>query len=218
MKLRFLIIIMMISLFLSGCSNSDSKNEIEKEPSNNTETELESDTNDVEKTDEEDGLDTLESLGEVETEKGLFTVEITFPSDFVGEATQEELNQTAEENGFKSITLNDDGSAIYVMTKDKHNELLEETRLSLETSLNEMVGSEDYPEIVSVESNNSFTEFIVVTKNQELSLSESFSVMALYMMGGMYGVIEGEEVDNINIKFINEATGEIISESNSKDM
>jgi hypothetical protein len=37
-------------------------------------------------------------------------------------------------------------------------------------------------------------------------------------MGGIYSIFDGEEVDNINVKFINEASGEIISESNSSEM
>ena len=56
----------------------------------------------------------------IEVDENLLTVELTIPADFVGETTQEELNQTAKEEGLKSITLNEDGSATYVMTKKKH--------------------------------------------------------------------------------------------------
>ena len=49
-------------------------------------------------------------------------------------------------------------------------------------------------------------------------MSESFSVMALYMYGGMYGIFSGEEVDNVHVDFKNADSGEIISSANSEDM
>ena len=209
MKSKFLIIILILSLLLAGCSNPEAGKDVEKESNNQAEEITESD---------EIGLEELETLGEIETEDGLLNVEMTFPPDFVGETTQEELNQLAITDGFISITLNDDGSATYIMTKNKHKKLLEETRVSFESSLEEMIGSSDYPEIVSIKANDNFTEFTVVTKNTELSFSESFSVISFYMMGGMYGIFSGEEVDDVNVKFVNESSGEIISQSNSNDM
>lgn len=38
------------------------------------------------------------------------------------------------------------------------------------------------------------------------------------MYGGMYSIFEGKEVDNIHISYVNAETGDIISESNSKDL
>ena len=48
--------------------------------------------------------------GMVEVDSGLFNVTITVPATFVEEgATQESLDATAKEEGYKSITLNEDG-------------------------------------------------------------------------------------------------------------
>lgn len=38
------------------------------------------------------------------------------------------------------------------------------------------------------------------------------------MYGGIYGIFSGEEVENIQVTFINEATGDVISESNSSEL
>lgn len=165
-----------------------------------------------------DGMEDLESLGDIEVDKNLFDVVITMPADLVGETTQEELDRQAAESGVHSITLNEDGSATYVMSKEQHKKLLEDTRQSIRTSLDEMVGSEDYPNITSIEANDDFTSFTVTTTSTEVSFTEAFSVIGLYMYGGIYGIFSGETPDNIHVDFVNADTGEIMESSDSKDM
>lgn len=165
-----------------------------------------------------DGMEDLENLGDIEVDKNLFDVVITMPADLVGETTQEELDQQAAESGVHSITLNEDGSATYVMSKEQHKKLLEETRQSIQTSLDAMVGSEDYPNITSIEANDNFTSFTVTTTSTELSLTEAFSVMGFYLYGGVYSIFSGETPDNIHVDFVNADTGEIIESSDSKDL
>ena len=160
----------------------------------------------------------LEALGDVNVDKGLFNVTLNIPKDYVGETTQKELDEVAKEKGFKSITLNSDGSATYVMTKAQHEELLAGIRESINSSLKEMVGSEEYPNITKIEANEDFTSFTVTTKNQEPDFSESFGILALYMYGGMYGVFSGEKPENVHVDFVNADSGEVISSSNSKDI
>ena len=154
----------------------------------------------------------------VEVERELFDVTITIPADFVGEQTQEDLDKISQEKGYQSITLNADGSATYVMTRTQHEELLAEYRQQLTDTLNEMVGSEDYPNFTSIVANDNFTEFTVTTKSTELDMNESFSVIAFYMYGGLYNVFSGVYVDNVHVDFINADTGEIIDSSDSSDM
>ena len=145
-------------------------------------------------------------------------MELTIPADYVGETTQEEINQIVEEKGYKSITLHDDGSATYVMTKSQHEEMMSEMTTQINTYLSDMVGSEDYPNITKIEANEDFTSFTIATTSTELGLNESFSVLVFYMYGGMYNIFNGTEVENIAVDFINEATGQIINSANSRDM
>ncbi|MCR5720030.1 MAG: hypothetical protein K6F84_05645, partial [Lachnospiraceae bacterium] len=91
-------------------------------------------------------------------------------------------------------------------------------RDSINSSLADMVESEDYPNITAVTANDDFTSFTITTKNKEPDLSESFAVIGLYMYGGMYAVFNGEPADNIHVDYVNADSGEIISSSNSKDM
>lgn len=155
------------------------------------------------------------SLGDVEVEENLFSVELTIPADYVGETTQEELNKTAEEEGYKSITLNDDGSATYLMTKDQHKKMMSEIADNIKSGLQEMVTSGDYPTFTAVEANSDFTTFTVTTTSSKLNMVESISVMTLYTYGGMYHVFNGTTVDNIHVDFVNAETDKIISSSDS---
>ena len=74
---------------------------------------------------ESEDLSYLAALGDVEVESGLFNVTLTVPAEFVGtERTQADYDALAAENGYKSVTLNADGSVTYIMTKAQHQEIL----------------------------------------------------------------------------------------------
>lgn len=171
------------------------------------------------KADKDTGSDDTEAKSEkIEVDENLFTMELTVPADFVGETTQEELDQTAEEEGIKSITLNEDGSATYVMTKKKHKEMMKKIKSNIDEGLNAMIGSEDYPNFTKVEANKDYTSFTITTTSTELDFAESFSVLSFYMQGGLYNAFNGTPVDNIHVEFINADTGEVISSSDSSEM
>ena len=168
--------------------------------------------------DVDDSLSELEAIGDVDVDKGLFNVTITVPKDFIGDTTQEDIDKSVKEKGYKSGTLNDDGSVTYVMNKEQHNELMKGIKESIDNSLAEMIGSESTPNITDVKANDDYTSFTVTTKSTELGLAESFSVMAFYTYGGMYAIFNGETVDNIHVDFVNADSGEVISSANSSDM
>ena len=214
MKKKLITLLLTSALTLSGCGGADT-------PAANTPSEtgtpaVETPGDNVSEEDSED-LSELDSLGDVEVEQQLFDVTVTIPANYIESSSQEELDAAAKEYGYKA-TLNEDGSATYVMTKSQHKEMMEELTSSMQESLNSMAESEEYPNITSVTANSDFTEFTVTTKNSEPDLAESFSVMAFYMYGGMYNIFNGTEVDNIHVDFVNADSGEIISSSDSKNL
>lgn len=165
----------------------------------------------------EEAMAASDSTGDIEVDSGLFDVEITVPADFVGETTQEELDAEAAESGIR-IVLNDDGSATYTMTKQQHQNMMDEMRDSISQSLNEMIGSEDYPDFTGIEANDDFTSFTVTTSASELGFADGLSVLGFYMYGGLYNVFNGTPADNIHVDFVNADSGEIISSSDSSEM
>lgn len=201
MKKKFIALLLISILTLSGCGNAG--------------TAADNSGSDTKSTQAEQASNALE---DIEAEENLLPVELTIPADYVGESTQEELDELAKEKGYESITLNDDGSATYVMTKAQHKEMMKEIEDTLISSFDDMVGSEDYPNFTDITVNSDFTEFTITTTSTEPDMGESFSVLAFYIYGGMYNVFNGTSVDNIHVDFVNEDTGEVIYSCDSSDM
>lgn len=213
-KLIALMLVGILSCTTIACSDNSSTQKEEVETTSEI-TEQEKPSSDAESAD--DDLDDLDALGDVEVEKELFDVNLTIPAEYVGETTQEELDASAAELGYK-VVLNEDGSATYTMTKSQHREFLENLRTEFNAALNEIAASEEYPNINEITANDNFTSFTVTTLSTELDMMESFSVLAFYMYGGMYNLFSGETIDNVHVDFVNAETGEIISSSDSADM
>lgn len=122
----------------------------------------------------------------------------------------------AEASGYHSITLNDDGSATYRITKEQHEYMLLGVRSSIAESLEDIKNSEDY-NFTDIKVNANCTDFKVTTTSEELSFAESLSVLVFYAFGGMYRMFSGVDIDNVHVSFVNSETGEVISEANSND-
>lgn len=146
------------------------------------------------------------------------TVEITIPSDYVGEnATQEELDaKVAQTDGFKSATLNADGSVTYVMTEACHKKLMQELAQNIDAQLADMAGSSDYPNVISAEASSDYTSFTVTLSTDVVGLQDSLLTLAFYMYGGMYNAFNGTPVDNVCVQFVDQ-TGNVLEEANSRD-
>ncbi len=217
-KIIMLTLLIMVSITTVSCKN----NEAEKESQTNTENktdETETIPADPEQAEDESkgDISNLDALGDIEVEKELFDVNLTIPAQYIGELDQAKLQQQAAEGGYK-ITMNDDGSATYTMTKSQHKKLLEEMSSTINSSLSEMISSGNYPNFTDIVANEDFTNFTVTTKSTELDMNESFSTVALYMYGGMYGIFNGKTPENIHIDFINADSGEIIESTDSSNM
>ena len=199
------------SVLLSGCGDKEKKSEIPVSSEIAVESTIEND--------EEDDLGAdISALGDIEVDKNLFSVEFTVPKDFLDEgATEESLTEKAGE-GVKSVTLNPDGSATYVMTKAAHKELMDEMTADIEDSLEEMVTSGDNPTYKKIEHNSNFTEITVYVDAEDIGLGDTFQILGFYLYGGMYNAFNGTPVDNINVKYINNNTGEVITDANSSEM
>lgn len=211
---KFVAILMTAMLMLSLGACGGEKTSAQESANNSTENISDSaaGNNDSETKD-------LEAIGDVEVDKGLFNVTLTVPADFAdADKTQTDYNALAKEKGYKSITLNADGSLTYVMTKSQHKDLMDEMVKTFQKQLDEMCGSTDYPNFVSIKVNDKYTKFEVVTKSDELDFNESFSVLLFYIISGMYNVFNGTPVDNCDVIFINEASGAVINEASSSDM
>ncbi len=161
----------------------------------------------------------ISAVGDIEVDEGLLTVTITVPAEFAGEdVSQESIDEAVKEKGYISGTVNEDGSVTYVMTKARHNDLMKELSDGFDEALQDMVDSDEYPRFKAITHNEDFTDFTISYDGEELGLVDTLSVLVFYYEGGLYGVFNGERADNVHVAFKNADTGEIIQESNSKDM
>ena len=175
-----------------------------------TEAVVESVANETETEDVETALD-------VDVDKNLFDVEITIPADYLDEGTtQESLNLEVEEMGYKSATLNPDGSVTYTITKDQHAEMMKTVKESIDAGLEELMNSDEYT-FVSIEANDNYTEFTATVSGEELGFGDVIGGMLFFMYGGMYNCYNGTTVDNVCVTYISEVSGEVIEVANSSD-
>lgn len=158
-------------------------------------------------------MDELSAIGDVEVNNGILTVSLTVPKDFAGDtATQEELDQNAGDT-YVSAKLNDDGSVTYKMTKAQHKAMLDGIVESIDSSLEEMIGDENYS-ITDIKHSDDYTQFDVTLSGTELGLGDAFSTMAFYIYGGMYGIFSGHRTDSIVVNFY-DPNGNIIETADS---
>lgn len=212
--MKKIIYLLMFVIMLTGCGSANSENSASSEKKETT-AKIESEEI---KEIESENIDEseVEETGKIEVDDGLLTVEIEIPKNMAGDMTQEAADALVEEKGFLSVTLNDDGSITYKMTKKRHKELLSEMKNEL-TDFSDYIGTEGYENVTDISANDDLTEFVVSTRSKELNADESFLSMYLFVEGGMYSVFSGNELENIKVIYVNPDTKEIIKEVNSKD-
>lgn len=222
-KTALLIATALLTAALTACSGNGGTNATGDNTASNAEQQTA--TASTAKDDGEDQNASQASTGDsgIDVDKGLLNVEITIPAETAeyygfNFESQEEADAYAKEQGFKSTTLGEDGSVTIVMSRSQHKKTMEGLSQKIDEALQEMVGSEDYPNITAVEHNDNYTSFTVTTKSEELGFNESFSVFSFYIYGGMYNSFNGTPADNIHVDFINEASGEVIDSFDSENM
>lgn len=171
------------------------------------------DTSSTEDDDLEKDMEELSAIGDVEVENGILTVSITLPAELVGEITQEELDEGKGTN-YVSAVINDDGSVTYKMTKAQHKEMLASLVKGFDEGIQEMVDDNENYSIASVTYNKDFTVFDVTLDGNELGLGDSFSAMAFYMYGGMYGIFTGKQPEHVIVNYY-DSEGNLIESGDS---
>lgn len=156
--------------------------------------------------------------GTIEVEKEIFNVKITLPAALAEGTTQEDLDQAIKDGVYHTASLNEDGSVTIKMSKQQHKKCMDNMAADMEKFLQEMVGSEDYPNFTDVQANQDYTHFTGTTTSEELDMMGSFSVLGFYMMGGMYAAFNGDAGATITVDFVNADSGKTISSANSSDM
>jgi hypothetical protein len=218
-KLVAVILAMMMVTSLGACGSNDSVSSTNVASTAEQATvapETQEVTKDTSKEDELTAdMAALEAIGEVEVENGILTVSITMPKDFVTkEISQEKLDADAGDN-YLSAKLNQDGSVTYKLTKAQHRAMLDAITEGMEESFQEMIKDESRS-FKEIKHNETYSVFDVTMDTDTVGLGDSFTVLAFYMYGGLYGIFSGNKVDNVIVNFYDPA-GNLIESGNSAE-
>lgn len=224
MKKKLLLLLLTVTLMIAGCGTSDQ--------TESTATAANTTTESTEKSIEQVGSEMAdEALSDITTEvndaannidsdKHLLSIEVTLPAS-VDDITDEEIEDLRTDEGYISITRNDDGSITYVMTKNKQKELLDKLENRFADFADSIPGSEDYPNVTKLEVNSDFSKFTITTTAQskdEISLSETMLAAVFYSFGGAYRGYACESDTSVTVDYVCDSTGEIIASGNSANV
>ncbi len=167
----------------------------------------ESEQQDIEENNDQDGVE------EADVEEGALDVDVTIPASFYAEELDiDQIEAEADEIGITEVTVNDDGSVTYTMPKSVHDEWLSDYVTEIESTMNELVSSEDFVSIRDITANNDYSSFSVVV-DQEV-YENSFDGMAAFSLGisGLfYQLMSGANPDdyNVTIDMVDETSGDV---------
>jgi len=154
----------------------------------------------------------------VEVDRGLLSVTIVLPSDFIEFFGQGGSPESAvAEIGvseYESLVSNPDGSVTLKLSRLQHNRIVADLESDLRRIADEIGSGEEG--IMKVAYNRSLSEFDVTIDRTEADESATFWIMfALSLQYGVYALIagEGEEAEPPLIRFIDAATGEVFETS-----
>ena len=158
------------------------------------------------------GATTESTSSKIETDEKLLTVEIKLPASlFEGEdMTKFDADAYANEQGFKSAKVNEDGSVAVTMTKAKHKELLKEMADSLDASFKELVNGETTPYIKEISHNENFTAVTMKVDKAAYENAFDFTPLAIGMSVSMYQAFTETEY-HVEISIVDAATGAAIN-------
>lgn len=202
---KFATIIFASGLALAACS---SDNEPETEPIEESGSAEDAMTDTQESEDTESGED---SQG-VSVDQGLFDVEVTIPAGFFEGEDPEQVAAEAEQEGIEKVTVNDDGSVTYKMSKAQHKEMMAELATSVEEAKTDILESGDFPSIQSIETSDNYDRFTVNVDREAYEGSfDGFATITLGLVGSFYQLYDGADPDNyeVTLEMTDAETGEV---------
>lgn len=139
------------------------------------------------------------SIEEIEDNR----VKLTVPSPYVGDGvTQENLDVVAQKCGYEAITLNEDGSATYLITKEQQQSMVTNLATGIKDKLIVTAGSKNYKHITNIEANEDFLHYTVTLDTNSLDTSSAMISSLLKSYSTMYYCYQGIIGETINITYV----------------
>lgn len=226
MKKKFVSLLIISALTITGCgATNETDTESSKE---NISTETEQEFSEIKEAASEMVDEALSEIttevsnaaNNIESDSNILTIEVTLPSSIDG-ISDSEIEELKKEDGYISITRNEDNSITYVMTKAKQHELMNKLKSRFNDFAATTPGSADYPNVTKLEVNNDFSKFTITTtatSKDEISLSETALAAVFYSFGGAYKGYACDSDTSVTVEYVCDSTGEVIATGNSADV
>lgn len=145
----------------------------------------------------------INNVEDVAIEENEEMVTIVLPSNFINDPDTTIAN--AQNNSrIISCTLNENGSATYVISQKEYANFLNELSASCDESLNQILANGNYPSIVNIEHNSDFTDIsITVTDEESFSKSlDNFAIIGVLMLAKSYQIFDNKEQISGTVHYI----------------
>lgn len=171
-------------------------------------------------TDTDSKTDGTEGKGSVQVDEGLFNVEVTVDASFFSGMTEEDITTGAKENGYKSCTVNADGSVTYTMTKAKYREMLDGFKASIDETINSVLNGEDkVASFISIDYADDLSKVDIYVDATAYTMWDNLYALTFYMTGAYYQAFAGVATDEIDVvvNFIDNNTKEVLNTASYKE-
>ena len=122
--------------------------------------------------------------------------------------TAEEFKVSHEENeevDFKDVTINEDGSVTFKMSKSDHNKMMDEMLKSIDSSIAEITqNKEDYPNVIDITHDKDLLNWKIKMSSTEQNISESFLCFGLDIQSIFYHAYNGDEQADVVVDYVDE--------------
>lgn len=148
------------------------------------------------------------------TEGKNFTVEITIPaSAFEGQdMTDFDPRMYANDHGYLSAVLNEDGSVTVTMSHTRHLESLKELSEKIETQLSAFVEATGTPYIKEITHNEDFSQIEIRVDRGRYEHAFDLTPLGISMVVGAYQAFLNEDY-HVEVTIVDADTGEEIDRS-----
>ncbi len=196
--------IMMIALLMLSIEGCETKDEVVKKEEVQTQSEQNIKGENIIAVEGEDSL---------EVEKNLFSVEITLPAAYAGDLTEfDEAAYLKENQGIKEARVLEDGSLFLKMSKKKHDELIGDTRTSMEEAFRELLKDPETPYLKEISWSKDFQDFTIVVNGEAWENAFDVTPFTLAISTAMYQSIKGDDFQT-TIKIVDEESKEVLQET-----
>jgi len=138
-------------------------------------------------------------------------IQLTIPSDYVYEATQEQLDETAKLQGYDSVILNDNNTVTYTMDKSRYEEMMETLDKKSREAVQALSGNQDFSAVSSIEINEDFNRYTVKLSTDGSGFDSQKLIASLRSYSSMMDAFKGKTKSTIKVSIININDKEIAS-------